>query len=113
MSLTAVVIVTSSQTANVLFTKRRRVHVLRNIIIPSTLRDDPLPREVADRINSCRARIQAFQDRWERPHIEQFVAADYEHVYQVLRWTLDEQLRIGNRLPKHNKRSTTLMLPWN
>ncbi len=42
-------------------------------------------------------RIEQFQDRWDRPQIEQFVAADYAHVYQALRWTLQSQLMIGHR----------------
>ena len=43
------------------------------------------------------ARIEAFQDRWDVPQIEQFVAADYELVYQTLDWVRESQLLIGNR----------------
>lgn len=42
-------------------------------------------------------RIQAFQDRWDRPQIEQFVAADFRHLYQTLDWVRQSQPLIGNR----------------
>ena len=53
--------------------------------------------DLRERINQAYQRIETFQDRWDRPQIEQFVAADYEHVYQSLRWTLQSQLMIGRR----------------
>ena len=44
-----------------------------------------------------RARIEAFQDRWDQHHAEQFVAADYELVYQTLQWIQGHHPAIGNR----------------
>ncbi len=57
----------------------------------------PIPDELAARITSARDEIEAFQDRWDRPQIEQFVAADYHLVYQCLNWTLQFQPRLGQR----------------
>ncbi len=57
----------------------------------------PIPAELAARITSARDEIEAFQDRWDRPQIEQFVAADYHLVYQCLNWTLQFQPRLGQR----------------
>jgi hypothetical protein len=49
-------------------------------------------------ITSAQDRIQAFQDRWDQPQIEQFVASDYEMAYRALRWVVDERLMMGNRM---------------
>ena len=57
----------------------------------------PIPEQIRRRVADVQARIQQFQDRWDRPHIEQFVAADYEHVFQALSWTLETQPMIGRR----------------
>ncbi len=56
-----------------------------------------MPAEIADRIAMARLRIQAFQDVWDRTQIEQFVAADYLHVYQTLCWIKEKELPIGGR----------------
>lgn len=57
----------------------------------------PVPQEISHRIADDLNRIEAFQDRWDRPQIEQFVAADYVHVFQVLDWTVGTQMMIGRR----------------
>jgi len=49
-------------------------------------------------IEAVQDRIQAFQDRWDQPQIEQFVASDYEMAYRALRWIVDERLVMGNRM---------------
>jgi hypothetical protein len=71
--------------------------VLTRIQIPSSVDSTPIPSELAARITSARSEIEAFQDRWDRPQIEQFVAADYHLVYQCLNWTLQFQPRLGQR----------------
>ena len=71
--------------------------MLTQINIPSSVDSTPIPGDIAARIASARAEIEAFQDRWDRPQIEQFVAADYHLVYQCLNWTLQFQPRLGQR----------------
>ena len=71
--------------------------MLTRIQIPSSVDSTPIPSELAARITSARSEIEAFQDRWDRPQIEQFVAADYHLVYQCLNWTLQFQPRLGQR----------------
>lgn len=44
-----------------------------------------------------RQRIEAFQDRWDVPVIEQYVAADFCHVTSVLQYLRGTPLPIGNR----------------
>ncbi len=70
---------------------------LQRINIPSSVADSPVASEIRSWISDARTRIEVFQDRWDRRPIEQFVAADYELVYQSLRWTLETQPLIGNR----------------
>jgi hypothetical protein len=70
---------------------------LQRINIPSSVADSLVPTEIHSWVTDARTRIEAFQDRWDRRPIEQFVAADYELVYQSLRWTLETQTLIGNR----------------
>lgn len=80
--------------------RRRDRHVaprLERISIPSSVADSPVPTEISHWISDARTRIEIFQDRWDRRPIEQFVAADYELVYQSLRWTLETQPLIGRR----------------
>lgn len=57
----------------------------------------PIPPEVRSWISEARERVQAFQDRWDRPQIEQFVASDYELVYQALEWIGETGLADGRR----------------
>ena len=52
---------------------------------------------MATRIKSALGEIETFQDRWDCPQIEQFVAADYPLVYQCLNWTLKSQPLLGQR----------------
>ncbi len=56
-----------------------------------------IPSEVRTWITESRERIQTFQDRWHRDGIEQFVASDYELVYQTLDWIVERRLMAGNR----------------
>ena len=72
--------------------------MLREIPIPNGVTERSIPTDVYRWIVEARNRVQAFQDRWDRPQIEQFVACDYELVYQVLAWILDSRLLGGNRL---------------
>ena len=71
--------------------------VLTQIQIPSSVDTTPIPTELSARITSARNEIEAFQDRWDCPQIEQFVAADYPLVYQCLNWTLQSQPLLGQR----------------
>jgi hypothetical protein len=71
--------------------------VLARISLPSSVNESTIPAEIAAWITVARARIEAFQDRWDRPQIEQFVAADYGLVYQSLVWMLQSQPMIGRR----------------
>ena len=71
--------------------------MLTRIQIPSSVDTTPIPAELAVQISSARNEIEAFQDRWDRPQIEQFVAADYPLVYQCLKWTLQHQPLVGQR----------------
>ncbi len=71
--------------------------VLSPISPPSSVDQTPIPAETRRQIETARRRIEAFQDRWDRPQIEQFVAADYELVYQTLVWTLRAQPMLGRR----------------
>ncbi|MFG0262315.1 MAG: class I SAM-dependent methyltransferase [Novipirellula sp. JB048] len=71
--------------------------MLERIAIPGSVDQVALPAEIRLWISEARHRIEAFQDRWDQPQIEQFVAADYELVYQTLAWTLESQFMIGKR----------------
>ncbi|MGB7329524.1 MAG: class I SAM-dependent methyltransferase [Rubripirellula sp.] len=71
--------------------------MLHKIDIPSKVDSRPVPDAVAKSIELAKQRIETFQDRWDRPQIEQFVAADYRHVFQALDWTLETQMTIGRR----------------
>lgn len=70
--------------------------VLQRIELPPNLDEHPIPPEMDRQIGRTLARIQAFQDRWDRPQIELFVAADYRYVYQALAWLLASQRLLGN-----------------
>lgn len=71
--------------------------MLTRIQIPSSVDTTPIPAEMATRIKSALGEIETFQDRWDCPQIEQFVAADYPLVYQCLNWTLQSQPLLGQR----------------
>jgi len=67
------------------------------IPIPSDIDQRPIPADWQERIANALGRIEAFQDRWDRPQIEQFVAADFRHLFQALHWVRASQTMIGNR----------------
>ena len=71
--------------------------MLRSVEIPSSVDQRVIPQPWVDQLEGVRFRIQAFQDRWDRPQIEQFVAADFLHVFQALDWIRETQNLIGNR----------------
>lgn len=71
--------------------------MLQSVPLPRNLDQRPIPGQVHAMVHDLRCRIEAFQDRWDVPQIEQFVAADYELVYQTLDWLRESQLMIGNR----------------
>lgn len=71
--------------------------MLRPIEIPRNVDSRPIPPAIESAIASVLVRIERFQDRWDRPQIEQFVAADYRHVYQAIDWVVETQMPIGRR----------------
>ena len=71
--------------------------MLEKMDLPAGLDERPLPEAVRGLIHDLHLRIEAFQDRWDVPQLEQFVAADYELVFQTLAWIRQSQLLIGNR----------------
>ncbi len=71
--------------------------MLEQVDPPASIAEFNVPTDVEKRLDRARRRIQAFQDRWDRPQMEQFVAADYVHVYQTLRWLNENQFTIGKR----------------
>jgi hypothetical protein len=71
---------------------------LQRIEFPHSLDETEIDPATKSLISKAQERIQAFQDRWDQPQIEQFVASDYELVYQALRWVVSERLMMGNRM---------------
>ena len=71
--------------------------MLRSLEVPFEVMERPLPDEIKVWVHEARERVQAFQDRWDRPQIEQFVASDYELVYQTLEWIRQQGLSDGSR----------------
>lgn len=71
---------------------------LLSVGLPIDIDLTPIPAEIEREIELARTRIQAFQDRWDQPQIEQFVASDFELVYRVLRWIVERDLMIGRRM---------------
>jgi len=71
--------------------------LIERIEIPSNVDRMEIPQKIAQWVQEARQRIEAFQDVWDRPLVEQFVAADYELVYQSLAWTRENVPMIGNR----------------
>ncbi len=71
--------------------------MLHPIAIPSNVDQRPIDAALERRIDESLKRIEAFQDRWDRPQIEQFVAADFRHLFQTLSWIKETQPLIGNR----------------
>ena len=72
--------------------------LLRQIQLPSSVNTRPVPAEISEQLRAAQRRIETFQDRWDQPQMEQFVAADYELVYQSLDWLLETQFPIGQRV---------------
>ncbi len=71
--------------------------MLQSVSLPRKLDSRPIPSAVHAMAHDLRCRIEVFQDRWDVPQIEQFVAADYQLVYQTLAWLRESQIMIGNR----------------
>ena len=71
--------------------------MLQRIDLPRSIDSITVPAEIKLDITTSRQRIETFQDRWDRPQIEQFVAGDYELIYQTLAWLRESQPIIGNR----------------
>ncbi len=71
---------------------------LQPILLPRSIQESIIEAEIALALANSQARIQAFQDRWDQPQIEQFVASDYEMAYRALRWVVQERLMTGNRM---------------
>ncbi len=67
------------------------------INIPSEVDQRVIPQSWIDKLEGVRLRIQTFQDCWNRPQIEQFVAADFFHLFQAIGWIRETQSLIGNR----------------
>ncbi len=77
---------------------RQREIGLLPVPLPTLLSLPPADTETAQLIHCAQDRIQAFQDRWDQPQIEQFVASDYELVYVALRWLRQSGRLTGNRM---------------
>ncbi len=77
---------------------KHRTSSLLRIEFPRALDSQPLDPTLSSLIVLAQERIQAFQDRWDQPQIEQFVASDYELVQRVLGWIVCERLMMGNRM---------------
>ncbi|EMB14677.1 hypothetical protein [Rhodopirellula europaea] len=71
--------------------------MLTPIELPSGLDSTEIPTEIHAMVHGVKQRIEAFQDRWDRPQIELFVAADYLHVYQTMRWVAESQMLNNSR----------------
>ncbi len=71
--------------------------MLEQIELPSSIDKTAVSPQIQGWIRDAQRRIEAFQDCWKKAQIEQFVAADYELVYQTLAWLLRSQPRRGNR----------------
>ncbi len=71
---------------------------LEQIELPRSILDQPLDPATMTLISAAQDRIQTFQDRWDQPQIEQFVASDYELVQRVLTWVVSQHLMMGSRM---------------
>jgi hypothetical protein len=71
--------------------------MLLTIELPSHINTLPIPVPIAAKLSAMRSRIERFQDRWDQHRAEQFVAADYELVYQTILWLNEHQVTIGRR----------------
>ena len=73
-------------------------HSLQRIDFPRGLDSAPIAESARLLIAHAQERIQAFQDRWDQPQIEQFVASDYQLVHRAIQWVVAERLMMGNRM---------------
>lgn len=71
--------------------------MLTRLTLAPSVDDVEIPAQVENQIARARSRIEAFQDRWDRRPIEQFVAADYGLLFQTLVSVLQSQRLIGRR----------------
>ncbi|MGV3484486.1 MAG: class I SAM-dependent methyltransferase [Planctomycetaceae bacterium] len=71
---------------------------LQPIEFPRGLDCMPLEQTMSSLIQAAQERIQTFQDRWDQPQMEQFVASDYHGVHRALEWVVNERLMMGNRM---------------
>ncbi len=76
----------------------RKPGKLQRIELPRDVDLAPIETQTAEAIADSLQRIQAFQDRWDQPQIEQFVASDYELVYRVLRYLTAQNALTGTRM---------------
>lgn len=67
------------------------------IELPADINLLPIAPSIAERLTWMRTRIERFQDCWNQHHAAQFVAADYELVYQTLTWILDHESLTSRR----------------
>jgi hypothetical protein len=71
--------------------------MLQPIDLPSSIDQIEIPQAVAQQLALMRSRIETFQDCWLQHRAEQFVAADYELVFQTLTWLKQTQPLNGRR----------------
>ena len=71
--------------------------MLESIKIPSSVMERPVPEQILRWTRDAWARVRAFQDRWDRDSIEQFVASDYDLVFQTLEWIKEQGICDGSR----------------
>ena len=71
--------------------------MLQEIHLPRRINDRPIPAEILDRLAVMRTRVETFEDSWNQHHAAQFVAADYELVFQAIDWLLADGLVMGRR----------------
>ncbi len=91
------ILIASGGNADPFFFLEPWIPVIRSLAIPSEIDQRLVPNQLEKRIAADLGRIEAFQDHWDRPQIEQFVAADFRHLYQALSWIRETQMLLGNR----------------
>ncbi|MCD0461141.1 class I SAM-dependent methyltransferase [Roseiconus lacunae] len=69
--------------------------MLTPIELPSHINTRPVDSAIAKKLRQMHQRIEVFQDCWNQHHAAQFVAADYELVYQTLTWLLEKHRPIN------------------
>jgi SAM-dependent methyltransferase len=71
--------------------------MLESIEIPPAVMERSIPADVRSWVHEARERVRAYQDHWDRFAAEQFVASDYELVFQTLQWVGETQWLAGRR----------------